>query len=64
MADEVVRVQVGSPGVGLWCSRCALPSVLRFPLVVLSDDGVSPAGWVDYCAEHQTVKDAVEGYRG
>jgi hypothetical protein len=37
--------------VGLWCERCQLPSVVRFPIVQMSQDGVGVCGFHESCVE-------------
>lgn len=37
--------------VGLWCDECQLPSVVRFPILSMSESGIAPAGVVDRCME-------------
>jgi hypothetical protein len=40
----VVMVTPGEPETGLWCDRCNLPSLVRFPLYLTSEEGSSPCG--------------------
>lgn len=51
--------------VGLWCDECQLPSVVRFPILFMSENGISPAGVVDRCMEcdeHEEDEDGDDGY--
>lgn len=36
---------------GLWCEECQLPSVVRFPILSLSENGVSQFGTHDACMD-------------
>lgn len=42
-------VQLGEPDTGLWCRRCAEDSLVRFPVLKLSGDGLMPIGSLDRC---------------
>lgn len=37
--------------VGLWCEDCQLPSLVRFPIVEISERGVGVVSFVDSCSE-------------
>jgi hypothetical protein len=37
--------------VGLWCEDCQLPSVMRFPVVQMSEAGVGVCGFYDNCTD-------------
>jgi hypothetical protein len=51
-------LQLGTPEVGLWCAQCGLPSLVRWPLVFLNDDGVSGRiATITRCIEHQPPED-------
>lgn len=34
----------GVPERGLWCKPCGLPSMIRIPLIILSESGVQDTG--------------------
>jgi len=55
MSDRtlVVFLAPGEPETGLWCSTCLLPSAVRVPIVMITENGagdttVSP---VEACTE-------------
>ena len=37
--------------VGLWCDDCQLPSVVRFPIIQMSQEGVGVCGFHENCME-------------
>jgi hypothetical protein len=41
LGQPIVIIHPGDPVVGRWCVVCALPSLVRVPLYVLSPRGVS-----------------------
>lgn len=43
--------------VGLWCDECQLPSMIRFPIIQLSENGVTFAGYVQRCADCEGYDD-------
>lgn len=57
MADSqryiTVHLVVGTPVPGLWCTVCALPSRVRFPLYRLSSRGVTLHCNILRCTEHE-----------
>lgn len=44
-----IRVWIGEPEVGLWCSRCNLPSAWRAP--IQRDPAETPTSWAGGCTE-------------
>lgn len=50
----VMRLQPGDMVTGGWCQPCALPSLARVPLYVLSPRGVSLWQVIEICAEEGT----------
>lgn len=46
-----VRVDPGSPTVGIWCNDCKVPSVVSVPLSTVLDDGVLSLGEFIACTE-------------
>lgn len=37
--------------VGFWCDGCQLPSAVKFPVLALTMDGISQAGWHQVCLD-------------
>lgn len=47
-----VHVELSEPDTaGEWCDECALPSVVRFPITGITENGVIPLGSVACCTE-------------
>jgi len=46
-----MTIDLGEPDTGLWCRTCSAPSLLRFPVLHLTGDGVMPVGSVDFCLQ-------------
>jgi len=44
-------IDVDKSEVGLWCEDCQLPSVVRFPVIVLSETGVGTCGFYENCMD-------------
>lgn len=45
--DVYLVIDTDDPQVGLWCEECQLPSVVRFPVLSMSLEGVGQAGvWI------------------
>ena len=40
-APYVVFIAPGEPETGLWCPDCRLPTRIRVPLTVITEDGAS-----------------------
>jgi hypothetical protein len=38
-----------SPTVGLWCPDCDLPSMVKYPVTLMGENGVGPAGCWQVC---------------
>jgi hypothetical protein len=53
VAPYVVLVATGEPETGLWCDSCLLPSVVRVPLVMITENGASDTALspVELCTE-------------
>jgi len=47
----VVRLDYGTPGLGVWCGRCEAPTGVRVPLTYLGDAGVSTVAAFTGCIE-------------
>lgn len=59
MSDsQFLEVDFGSPITGGWCATCQLPSVINWPLLVLTDMGVEQFGFVFRCFEHMEMLEA------
>jgi hypothetical protein len=39
MTPYVVLVAAGEPEAGLWCDACQLPSAVRVPLIMITENG-------------------------
>lgn len=37
--------------VGYWCGSCQLPSAVKFPVLAMTLDGISQAGWHEVCLD-------------
>ena len=53
MAPYVVFVAASEPETGLWCDSCLLSSVVRVPLVMITESGASDTvlSPVELCTE-------------
>lgn len=50
MAGHVtVHIDVGEPETGIWCNDCQLSARCRFPLLHLTERGVSHIATVERC---------------
>lgn len=47
--QRVVYVYVGAPEAGIWCDGCLLPARCRFPLLSMSERGVTQISTVEKC---------------
>lgn len=45
----VLTVSPGTPETGQWCGTCLLPSLVRVPLLAISDAGVTRLGTAEGC---------------
>lgn len=52
-AALLIRLDPGTPRVGLWCPDCLLPSRVEVPLYRLTPDGVVRVGTVSFCPQGQ-----------
>lgn len=53
----VGHIIVGDPETGLWHNDCMLPALVRFPLFLISESGVSSAGTISRCTECDPLGD-------
>lgn len=61
MAPYVVLIAPGEPETGLWCGSCLLPSVVRVPLIMITENGadtsaLSPAELCTECGEQELTR--------
>jgi hypothetical protein len=47
----VVILTTGEPEIGLWCDSCLLPSRMRIPTFMLTEQGSSDGPLIDACTE-------------
>jgi hypothetical protein len=47
----VVLLSAGEPETGLWCGRCLLPSRIRVPFCITSEQGSFLAGTAEGCPD-------------
>jgi hypothetical protein len=47
----VVLVSSGTMQTGGWCSACLLPSRVKFPVYITTENGSMPIATVDACTE-------------
>lgn len=50
-AVYVATIEHGEPRVGGWCDSCALPSVVEFDVLIISEHGVSTLGVYRFCVD-------------
>lgn len=46
----LVHLWSGDTEAGLWCPKCNLPSGIRVPVFIVSEQGVSPLKCVEKCS--------------
>lgn len=47
---------------GIWCDDCRLPSVVRIPMLMMSGDGICPAGDLITCVKcDDLIEDGDDG---
>ena len=61
MASYVVFIAAGEPQIGLWCDTCLLPSVVRVPLIMITETGaddsaLSPAELCTECGKQELTR--------
>jgi hypothetical protein len=61
VAPYVVLIEAGEPETGLWCDSCLLPSVVRVPLIMItetgaSDTALSPAELCTECGKQELTR--------
>jgi hypothetical protein len=44
----IIRITAGTPETGIWCGKCLLPSGVRIPMYVLTDDGFRHSPYMDF----------------
>jgi len=47
----VIHLWTGTPEIGLWCTKCALPSGFRVPLYLVNIDGLTLFGQYIGCGD-------------
>lgn len=54
-------VDGSDPQVGIWCDECQLPSVVKFPIIAMSMEGVGPAGTWAGCMKCEGYEEGEDG---
>lgn len=56
-----LTVDADNAEAGLWCWACQLPSVIKFPIVQLSEIGVGQVGFYEACMECGDFEEGGDG---